>query len=176
MHYHVVRASGPRLQVEGATGERVIVGQNIEAGDPILLTSTPLTRPLVDADSGPEPGAERPPKVPNEIDAVLASASKSVARHVERPVTQTDVHPESVARGKHLSMGTVAIRNKKRAHQKTCLGSEERLHVRVWRVYEQGGVTIQTGGVAPTVRNGSHGEPPWFAGGSRHTVKPVSST
>ena len=110
MHYHVVRASGPRLQVEGAMGERVIVGQNIEAGDPILLTSTPLTRPLVDADSGPEPGAERPPKVPNEIDAVLASASKSVARHVERPGAETDIHPDSVACGTRLSLGPLAIR------------------------------------------------------------------
>src|SRR5256885_11714310 len=99
MHHHVVRTGGAYLQVDGATGERVIVEQNVEAGDPILLpTAAPIPLgPLVHADSGPYPGAERPPKVPNKIQAILVAASQGVARYVERPRTRTDLHPESVA-------------------------------------------------------------------------------
>src|SRR5947207_4603553 len=74
--------------------ERVIVDRKVEASQPGLLAGAPATGPLVHADPGPHPRAQRPPKIPNEVHAVAVLASEGIARQMGQTVTKSDIHPE----------------------------------------------------------------------------------
>src|SRR6266571_4816510 len=57
--------------------ERVIVDRKVVASQPGLLARAPAAGPLVHADPGTHPRAQRPPEIKNEVDAVVGLAHLS---------------------------------------------------------------------------------------------------
>src|SRR5438552_18357562 len=102
--------------------ERVIVDRKVEASQPGLLAGAPATGPLVHADPGPHPRAQRPPKIPNEVHAVAVLASEGIARQMGQTVTKSDIHPEPASGRAILSVRQAVVCEQGRAHETENLG------------------------------------------------------